>query len=94
MSPDVASCTGGIVGIPYLVYQVAKRHDIYRIATYGLSRRFGVPPMIASFALIFVAFAACQAVLTVKFADFVSPAGDSDRAAAAPARAVGSARLA
>ncbi|WP_243967095.1 hypothetical protein [Methylobacterium sp. J-026] len=50
--------------------------------------------MIASFALIFVAFAACQAVLTVKFADFVSPAGDSDRAAAAPARAVGSARLA
>ena len=51
--------------------------------------------MIAGFALIFVAFAACQAVLTVKFADFVSPVAGSGRAAAAkPARAVGGARLA
>ena len=83
-----------MVGIPYLAYQFAQRHDIYRIATSGVSRRFGVPPMIASFALIFVAFAACQAVLTVKFADFVSPAGESDRAAATPARAVGNAKLA
>ncbi|SDN20140.1 hypothetical protein SAMN05216360_106254 [Methylobacterium phyllostachyos] len=49
--------------------------------------------MIASFALIFVAFAICQAVLTVKFADFLSPKVDSDRAGAA-SRAVGSAKLA
>lgn len=50
--------------------------------------------MIASFALIFVAFAVCQAVLTVKFADFLSPAGDSDRATNGSTRAVGTAKLA
>lgn len=49
--------------------------------------------MIASFALIFAAFAICQAVLTVKFADFLSPKVDSDRAGETP-RAVGSAKLA
>ncbi|MCJ2089255.1 hypothetical protein MKK88_25175 [Methylobacterium sp. E-005] len=49
--------------------------------------------MIASFALIFVAFAACQAVLTVKFADFLSPAADTDRSIGST-RNVGAAKLA
>lgn len=50
--------------------------------------------MIASFALIFVAFAACQAALTVKFADFLSPASDADRATTGRAQTVGTAKLA
>lgn len=49
--------------------------------------------MIASFALIFAAFAICQAALTVKFADFLSPKIGSDRAGETTG-AVGSAKLA
>ncbi|MBE7198953.1 MAG: hypothetical protein INR70_14290 [Parafilimonas terrae] len=45
--------------------------------------------MIASFALIFVAFAACQAALTVKFADFLSPVADADRTSGSTGTVVG-----
>lgn len=78
--------------IPYLAYQFAERHDIYRIATCRCqAERSQI--MIASFALIFVAFAACQAVLTVKFADILSPAADKGRTIGS-ARNVGAAKLA
>ncbi|MGH1589169.1 hypothetical protein ACRBEV_13385 [Methylobacterium phyllosphaerae] len=50
--------------------------------------------MIASFLIIFVAFAACQALLTVKFADFLSAAPEAGRASVAQTRDVGSAKLA
>ncbi|MCJ2062697.1 hypothetical protein MKK63_08250 [Methylobacterium sp. J-088] len=50
--------------------------------------------MIASFLIIFVAFAICQAVLTVKFADFLNPENGSETVAAGPRGAVGSAKLA
>lgn len=50
-------------------------------------------PMIASFLAIFVAFAACQALLTVKFADFLSAAEDG-RETVEPAADVASAKLA
>ncbi|WP_267354991.1 MULTISPECIES: hypothetical protein [unclassified Methylobacterium] len=50
--------------------------------------------MIASFFIILVAFAICQAVLTVKFADFLSPKDGSETVAAGPRGAVGSAKLA
>ncbi|SDA18914.1 hypothetical protein SAMN02799622_02164 [Methylobacterium sp. UNC378MF] len=48
--------------------------------------------MIASFLAIFVAFAACQALLTVKFADFLS-AGEGGRKTLEPT-AVATAKLA
>jgi hypothetical protein len=51
-------------------------------------------PMFVSFLAIFVAFAVCQALLTVKFADFLSPASDAGRAATKPAGKVGPAKLA
>ncbi|MGH1572215.1 hypothetical protein ACRAWG_17925 [Methylobacterium sp. P31] len=50
--------------------------------------------MVASFFVIFVAFAACQALLTVKYADFLSPAPDAGRTSAETAREVGGAKLA
>ncbi len=49
--------------------------------------------MIASFLAIFVAFAACQALLTVKFADFLS-AAEGSHATVEPAADVASAKLA
>lgn len=49
--------------------------------------------MIASFAMIFVAFAVCQAALTVKFADVLSPTADADRTAGST-RTAGTAKLA
>jgi hypothetical protein len=50
--------------------------------------------MTVSFVVIFAAFAACQALLTVKFADFLSPASETDRTSAKPTREVGKAKLA
>ena len=50
--------------------------------------------MIASFFIILVAFAICQAILTVKFADFLSPKTDSESVVVGPRSAVGSAKLA
>ena len=50
--------------------------------------------MIASFLVIFAAFAACQALLTVKYADFLSPAADVGATSASTARNVGAAKLA
>ncbi|GJE09859.1 MULTISPECIES: hypothetical protein [Methylobacterium] len=50
--------------------------------------------MIASFLVIFAAFAACQALLTVKYADFLSPASDTGSTSVAAARDVGTAKLA
>jgi hypothetical protein len=51
-------------------------------------------PMVASFLIIFVAFAACQALLTVTQADFLSPASDTGRASVKLAHDVGGAKLA
>lgn len=48
--------------------------------------------MIASFLVIFAAFAACQALLTVKYADFLSPA--SNTTTVDSTRDVGTAKLA
>jgi hypothetical protein len=50
--------------------------------------------MFASFLVIFVAFAACQALLTVKYADFLSPASDVGTTTTQAAREVGTAKLA
>lgn len=50
--------------------------------------------MTVSFLVIFAAFAACQALLTVKFADFLSPPSETGHAAAEPRREVGKAKLA
>ncbi|MBE7203444.1 MAG: hypothetical protein INR70_37385 [Parafilimonas terrae] len=50
--------------------------------------------MFASFLVIFVAFAACQALLTVKYADVLSPASDTGATSANAARGVGNAKLA
>ena len=47
--------------------------------------------MIASFLAIFVAFAVCQALLTVKFADFLSSERTSGRSTVAPTGDVASA---
>jgi hypothetical protein len=49
-------------------------------------------PMLASFLVIFVAFAACQALLTVKFADFLS--ADRARNTVEPTADVANAKLA
>ncbi|MGU3463355.1 hypothetical protein ACLBXO_00745 [Methylobacterium sp. C33D] len=49
--------------------------------------------MIASFLAIFVAFAACQALLTVKYADFLS-AGERGGKSVAPTGDVATAKLA
>ena len=48
--------------------------------------------MIASFLAIFVAFAVCQALLTVKFADFLSSERTSGRSTVAPTGDVASAK--
>lgn len=50
--------------------------------------------MTVSFLVLFAAFAACQALLTVKYADFLSSASDADRSAVGSAREVGKAKLA
>ncbi len=50
--------------------------------------------MTVSFLAIFTAFAACQALLTVKFADFLSPASETGHSSAGSTRAVGKAKLA
>lgn len=50
--------------------------------------------MVASFLIIFVAFAACQALLTVTQADFLSPASGTGRAPVKLAHDVGGAKLA
>ena len=50
--------------------------------------------MIASLLAIFVAFAVCQALLTVKFADFLSSERTSGRSTVAPTGDVASAKLA
>ncbi|MDP4002957.1 hypothetical protein [Methylobacterium sp. NEAU K] len=50
--------------------------------------------MIASFLVVFVALAACQALLTVKLADVLSPATQSGRPSAKPAREDGAVSLA
>jgi hypothetical protein len=50
--------------------------------------------MIASFLVIFVGFAACQALLTVKYADFLSPASDAAVSSTQSGRDVGAAKLA
>ncbi|GEM96946.1 hypothetical protein [Methylobacterium radiotolerans] len=52
-----------------------------------------IASFLASFLAIFVAFAACQALLTVKFADFLSAAEDG-RETVEPAADVASAKLA
>ncbi|MGT2485230.1 MULTISPECIES: hypothetical protein [Methylobacterium] len=49
--------------------------------------------MIASFLAIFVAFAACQALLTVKYADFLS-AAEGGRKIVEPTADVATAKLA
>lgn len=79
--------------IRYLAYQFAKRYRIYRTAT---TKRALAPEslMTVSFLVIFAAFAACQALLTVKFADFLSPPSETGHAAAEPRREVGKAKLA
>jgi hypothetical protein len=50
--------------------------------------------MTVSFLVLFAGFAACQALLTVKYADFLSPASDADRSALGHGREVGKAKLA
>ena len=50
--------------------------------------------MIASFLVIFAAFAACQALLTVKYADFLTPASDGGKSTSGNARPVGAAKMA
>ena len=50
--------------------------------------------MTVSFLVLFAAFAACQALLTVKYADFLSPSSNAGRSAAEPAHKVGKAKLA
>ncbi|MGU3662800.1 hypothetical protein ACLBX9_01225 [Methylobacterium sp. A49B] len=50
--------------------------------------------MFASFLVIFVAFAVCQALLTVKYADFLSPASDVGATTVQAARGVSTAKLA
>lgn len=50
--------------------------------------------MIASFLLIFVAFALCQALLTVKFADVLSSVDRVEGPAANTSRPIASAKLA
>ena len=50
--------------------------------------------MIASFLVIFIAFAVCQALLTVKYADLLSPASEAGTLSADAARNVGAAKLA
>ena len=50
--------------------------------------------MIASFLFIFVAFALCQAALTVKFADFLSPNDRAENATTGAGRPIGTAKLA
>ena len=56
---------------------------------YAAARQTRNHIMFASFALIFVAFAACQAALTVKFADFLSPVADADRTSGSTGTVVG-----
>jgi hypothetical protein len=56
---------------------------------YAAARQTRSDTMIASFALIFVAFAACQAALTVKFADFLSPIADANRTSGSTGTVVG-----
>ncbi|MEL6063204.1 MULTISPECIES: hypothetical protein [unclassified Methylobacterium] len=50
--------------------------------------------MIASFLILFVAFAICQALLTVKFADFLSSNDRVGTPAAGASRPIASAKLA
>lgn len=50
--------------------------------------------MFASFLVIFAAFAVCQALLTVKFADFLSPTVEVGTTSAGTTRQVGAATLA
>ena len=50
--------------------------------------------MIATFLLLFVALAGCQALLAVKLADRLSPSVTAGRGPAKPARAQAVARLA
>jgi hypothetical protein len=50
--------------------------------------------MIASFLVIFAGFAACQAMLTVKYADFLSTSADAGTSSAQSTRDVGAAKLA
>lgn len=82
-----------MLGIPYLAYHVAERNGICGVAT-----RAPWPPrsapMIASFLLIFVAFALCQALLTVKFADVLSSVDRVEGPAANTSRPIAAAKLA
>ncbi|MCJ2058839.1 hypothetical protein MKL09_20110 [Methylobacterium sp. J-048] len=50
--------------------------------------------MIASFLVVFVALAACQALLAVKLADLLSPSSEAGKATAQPARRDGTVSLA
>ena len=50
--------------------------------------------MIVSFLVVFVALAACQALLAVKLADFLSPASDAGRPIAQQSRQDGAVSLA
>ncbi|MCJ2096860.1 hypothetical protein MKK67_30770 [Methylobacterium sp. J-072] len=50
--------------------------------------------MIASFLVVFVALAACQALLAVKLADILSPSSDAGKASAQPVRQDGTVSLA
>lgn len=50
--------------------------------------------MIASFLVVFVALAACQALLAVKLADVLSPVSDAGKVAAQQTRQDGAVSLA
>ncbi|MHB2206058.1 hypothetical protein [Methylobacterium sp. CM6257] len=77
-----------------LAYQFAVRYGIFAPQHTGPFSDSGLPNGRQLPQFIFVAFAACQALLTVTQADFLSPASGTGRAPVKLAHDVGGAKLA